>query len=47
MGSTVRIADIEKGNKDADQYVTADCNRFENLSILPQRDNDQHLRRRQ
>jgi hypothetical protein len=27
MRSTVRIADIEKGNEDADQYVTADRNR--------------------
>jgi hypothetical protein len=47
MRSTVRIADIEKGNEDADQYVTADRNRFENPSIPPQRDNDQHLRRRE
>jgi hypothetical protein len=27
----VRIANIEKGNEDADQYVIADRNRFENL----------------
>jgi hypothetical protein len=45
--STVGIADIEKATRTQINTVTADRNRFENLSIPPQRDNDELLHRRQ